>query len=70
MGIIVGARVLFVVLSVLGVFSLCLLTISILDLKSQVPLVTFITPAQENEIKKIEGVVSYTKVKKMSFVHL
>jgi lipoprotein-releasing system permease protein len=32
------------------------------DLKSQVPLVNPYYPIQENEIKKIEGVVSYTKI--------
>lgn len=67
MGIIVGAMALFVVLSVfsgLKVFSLSFTNDIDPDLKitSTIGKSFFITPAQENEIKKIEGVVSYTKV--------
>jgi lipoprotein-releasing system permease protein len=67
MGIIVGAMALFVVLSVfsgLKVFSLSFSNDIDPDLKisSTLGKSFLISPAQENEIKKIEGVVSYTKI--------
>jgi lipoprotein-releasing system permease protein len=67
MGIIVGAMALFVVLSVfsgLKVFSLSFANYSDPDLKinSTLGKSFFISPTQEEQIKKIEGVVSYSKV--------
>jgi lipoprotein-releasing system permease protein len=67
MGIIVGAMALFVVLSVfsgLKVFSLSFTNDIDPDLKisSTLGKSFFISPEQEAEIKKIEGVVSYSKI--------
>jgi lipoprotein-releasing system permease protein len=67
MGIIVGAMALFVVLSVfsgLRVFSLSFTNDLDPDLKitSTLGKSFFITPAQESEIKKIAGLVSYSKI--------
>lgn len=67
MGIIVGTMALFVVLSVfsgLKVFSLSFTNEIDPDLKmtSTIGKSFFITPDQENQIKKIEGVASYTKI--------
>ena len=67
MGIIVGAMALFVVLSVfsgLKVFSLSFSNDIDPDLKisSTLGKSFFITPEQEAEIKKIDGVVSYSKI--------
>lgn len=67
MGIIVGAMALFVVLSVfsgLKVFSLSFTNDIDPDLKisSTTGKYFFIAPTQENEISKIEGVVSYSKI--------
>lgn len=67
MGIIVGTMALFVVLSVfsgLKVFSLSFTNEIDPDLKltSTYGKSFFITPNQENEIKKINGVASYTKI--------
>ncbi len=67
MGIIVGTMALFVVLSVfsgLKVFSLSFTNEIDPDLKltSTYGKSFFIAPNQENEIKKIEGVASYTKI--------
>lgn len=67
MGIIVGAMALFVVLSVfsgLKVFSLSFSNDIDPDLKisSTLGKSFFITPNQEAEIKKIDGVVSYSKI--------
>ncbi|WP_367756551.1 FtsX-like permease family protein [Flavobacterium sp. WC2421] len=67
MGIIVGAMALFVVLSVfsgLKVFSLSFTNDIDPDLKisSTLGKSFFVTPEQENQIKKIEGVVSYSKI--------
>ncbi|MEN9909284.1 MAG: hypothetical protein RLZZ540_2433 [Bacteroidota bacterium] len=67
MGIIVGAMALFVVLSVfsgLKVFSLSFSNDIDPDLKitSTLGKSFFITPEQEEQIKKIDGVVSYSKI--------
>lgn len=67
MGIIVGTMALFVVLSVfsgLKVFSLSFTNEIDPDLKmtSTIGKSFFITPDQENQIKKIEGIASYTKI--------
>ena len=67
MGIIVGAMALFVVLSVfsgLKVFSLSFTNEIDPDLKisSTLGKSFFITPSQESEIKKIDGIASYTKI--------
>ena len=67
MGIIVGTMALFVVLSVfsgLKVFSLSFTNEIDPDLKitSTLGKSFLITPDQESEIKKIEGVASYTKI--------
>jgi len=67
MGIVVGAMALFVVLSVfsgLRVFSLSFTNDLDPDLKitSTIGKSFFITPAQETEIKKIEGLASYSKI--------
>ena len=67
MGIIVGAMALFVVLSVfsgLKVFSLSFTNEIDPDLKisSTLGKSFFISPSQEREIKKIDGIVSYTKI--------
>lgn len=67
MGVIVGTMALFVVLSVfsgLKVFSLSFTNEIDPDLKitSTYGKSFFITPEQENKIKKIEGVASYTKI--------
>ncbi|CAD0006513.1 MULTISPECIES: ABC transporter permease [Flavobacterium] len=67
LGIIVGTMALFVVLSVfsgLKVFSLSFTNEIDPDLKmtSTYGKSFLITPAQENQIKKIEGVASYTKI--------
>lgn len=67
MGIIVGAMALFVVLSVfsgLKVFSLSFSNDIDPDLKisSTLGKSFFVTPEQEAEIKKIDGVVSYSKI--------
>ncbi|WP_074720681.1 ABC transporter permease [Flavobacterium frigoris] len=67
MGIIVGAMALFVVLSVfsgLKVFSLSFTNDIDPDIKisSTLGKSFFISPEQEAEIKKIEGVVSYSKI--------
>lgn len=67
MGIIVGAMALFVVLSVfsgLKVFSLSFSNNIDPDLKisSTLGKSFFITPSQENQIKGIDGVVSYSKI--------
>ncbi len=67
MGIIVGAMALFVVLSVfsgLKVFSLSFSNDTDPDLKisSIKGKSFFVTPQQENQIKKIGGIVSYSKV--------
>lgn len=67
MGIIVGAMALFVVLSVfsgLKVFSLSFSNDIDPDLKisSTLGKSFFITPEQEAEIKKIDGIVSYSKI--------
>ena len=66
-GIIVGAMALFVVLSVfsgLKVFSLSFSNELDPDLKisSTLGKSFFISPSQENQIKKIDGVVSYSKI--------
>ena len=67
LGIIVGALALFVVLSVfsgLKVFSLSFSTDIDPDLKITTILGKsfFVSPEQENQIKKIEGLDSYTKI--------
>jgi len=67
MGIIVGAMALFVVLSVFGglkVFSLSFTNEIDPDLKitSTLGKSFLITPSQESEIKKIDGIVSYSKI--------
>ncbi|CAM3940653.1 ABC transporter permease [Flavobacterium weaverense] len=67
MGIIVGAMALFVVLSVfsgLKVFSLSFTNEIDPDLKisSTLGKSFFISPTQESEIKKIDGIASYTKI--------
>jgi lipoprotein-releasing system permease protein len=67
MGIIVGAMALFVVLSVfsgLKVFSLSFTNDIDPDLKisSTLGKSFFVTPEQEDQIKKIEGVASYSKI--------
>ncbi|MFH6997943.1 ABC transporter permease [Flavobacterium sp. FlaQc-57] len=67
MGIIVGAMALFVVLSVFGglkVFSLSFTNEIDPDLKitSTYGKSFLITPNQESEIKKIDGIVSYSKI--------
>lgn len=67
MGIIVGAMALFVVLSVFGglkVFSLSFTNEIDPDLKitSTLGKSFLITPNQESEIKKIDGIVSYSKI--------
>ena len=67
MGIVVGAMALFVVLPVfsgLRVFSLSFTNDLDPDLKitSTIGKSFFITPAQETEIKKIEGLASYSKI--------
>ncbi|MBC5840300.1 MAG: FtsX-like permease family protein [Flavobacteriaceae bacterium] len=67
MGIVVGAMALFVVLSVfsgLRVFSLSFTNDLDPDLKitSTIGKSFFITPTQETEIKKIEGLASYSKI--------
>ena len=67
MGIIVGAMALFVVLSVfsgLKVFSLSFTNEIDPDLKisSTLGKSFFISPAQENQIKKVAGLASYTKI--------
>ncbi|KAF2336419.1 ABC transporter permease [Flavobacterium daemonense] len=67
MGIIVGTMALFVVLSVfsgLKVFSLSFTNEIDPDLKmtSTLGKSFLITPDQENQIKKIDGVISYTKI--------
>lgn len=67
MGIIVGAMALFVVLSVfsgLKVFSLSFTNDIDPDLKinSTLGKSFFVTPEQENQIKKIDGVVYYSKI--------
>ena len=67
LGIIVGAMALFVVLSVfsgLKVFSLSFTNDIDPDLKisSTLGKSFFISPNQESQIKKVDGVVSYTKI--------
>ena len=67
MGIIVGAMALFVVLSVfsgLKVFSLSFSNNIDPDLKitSTLGKSFFVSPIQENKIKEIEGLASYTKI--------
>jgi lipoprotein-releasing system permease protein len=67
LGIIVGAMALFVVLSVfsgLKVFSLSFTNEIDPDLKisSTLGKSFFISPEQENQIKKIDGVISYSKI--------